>query len=82
MNRRTYTGKIVSTKMQKTAVVEVNVPRKHKIYAKDLRFSKKFMARNPIDAKLGDYVTIEESKPFSKRCTWLIINKLEAKEAE
>ncbi len=82
MNGRTYTGKIVSTKMQKTAIVEVNVPRKHKIYAKDLKFSKKFMARNQIDAQVGDLVTIEESKPFSRRCSWLIVGKLEQKVSE
>ncbi len=76
MNKRSYTGKIVSTKMQKTAIVEVNVPKKHKIYSKDLKFSKRFMARNEIDAKLGDLVSIEEAKHFSKRCSWMIVGKI------
>jgi small subunit ribosomal protein S17 len=85
MSKRTYTGKIVSKKMQKTVVVAVDMPKKHKIYGKTIKMTKRFLVHSTIEANIGDTVHIEESKPFSKDCSWIITgvvdNKLEEKKA-
>ncbi len=77
MSKRTYTGKIVSTKMQKTIVVAVEMPKKHEIYGKKIKSTQRFLSRNTVDAKLGDFVVIEESRPFSNACSWVTVSKLE-----
>jgi small subunit ribosomal protein S17 len=79
MSKRTYTGQIVSKKMQKTVVVAVDMPKKHKIYGKAIKSTKRFLVHATIDAQVGDTVHIEESKPFSKNCSWIITGKLEEK---
>ena len=81
MSKRTYTGKIVSKKMQKTVVVAVNMPKKHKIYGKTIKMTKRFLVHATIDANVGDTVNIEESRSFSKNCSWIITTKLEEKKA-
>lgn len=80
MSKRTFEGKIVKNKMQSTVVVEVDVPKKHAIYGKSIPSSTKLLARNLINATLGDYVTIQECAPYSKHCTWEVIKKLEVVE--
>jgi small subunit ribosomal protein S17 len=79
MSKRTFEGKVVSTAMQKTAVVAVNVPKKHKTYGKSIKLTKKFMARNDKQISVGDLVKIEEARPFSGRSSWVVIEKLEEK---
>ena len=59
-------GKVISTKMQKTAVVEVKRLVKHPIYKKRIRQKKKLKAHDPIGVRLGDVVKIISSKPISK----------------
>lgn len=66
-------GKVISIKMQKTAVVSVERLWQHKIYKKRLIKSKKYLAENLIDAKEGDKVVIIQCKPISKRKKFKII---------
>ena len=42
MSIKTFKGKVVSNKMQKTVVVAVEVPKKHPIYGKNMRNTKRF----------------------------------------
>lgn len=77
MPKKTLTGKIVSTKMQKTVVVAVEVPKRHPIYKKIMKNTKKFKARDEIGVNEGDIVRIEESRPFSKEVTWKVIEVVE-----
>ncbi len=79
MSKRTYTGKIVSKKMQKTVVVAVDMPKKHKIYGKNIRTTKRFLVHVAVDVNIGDTVNIEESRPFSKDCSWIVVTKSEGK---
>jgi len=72
MSKKTLTGKIVSDKMQKTVVVAVEVLKRHPIYGKSIRNTRKFKARNETGAKVGDTVTIEECKPISKEVVWKV----------
>ena len=65
--RKTFTGTVVSTKMDKTIVVSVDTYRKHRLYGKRVKTSTKFHAHDENNtAKLGDVVIIMETRPFSK----------------
>ncbi len=69
---KTLTGKVISTKMSQTAVVLVERLWRHPLYQKTVRRSKKYLAHNSLQAKEGDIVEIQESRPLSKRKRWLI----------
>lgn len=72
MAKRVFTGSIISDKMQKTAVVAVEMPKKHPLYNKEIKNTVKFKARNEIAAKTGDVVLIEECAPLSRHVFWII----------
>ena len=64
---KTLIGKIVSTKMQKTVVVEVETSRRHPLYKKIIKKRKKFKAHNEdLKLKIGDKVEIVQTRPISK----------------
>ena len=60
-------GKVVSDKMDKTIVVEVEYLKKHRLYKKPIRRHSRFKAHDEANtAKVGDIVRIEESRPYSR----------------
>jgi small subunit ribosomal protein S17 len=60
-------GKVVSNKMQKTVVVEVERTRRHPLYGKVVRVHKNYKAHDENNECLvGDQVIIAESRPYSK----------------
>ena len=64
---KVFKGKIISLKMQKTAVVEVKRTTIHPMYKKVLRRSKKYKAdTGDLILNVGDIVMIKETKPLSK----------------
>ena len=66
-SRKEYTGKVVSTKENKTIKVLITTYRKHPLYGKRVEHSKKFTAHDETnDAKMGNIVTIMETRPLSK----------------
>jgi small subunit ribosomal protein S17 len=75
-NRRaTKTGQVVSTKMNKTIVVEVSMRKSHALYRRVISKSRKFYAHDENNtARVGDYVEIEESRPISKLKRWTLKN--------
>ena len=74
---RLITGKVVSDKMSKTAVVEVLTLKKHKKYKKYYKVSKRFKAHNPENQyHTGDKVLIKEARTMSKEKRWVIISKI------
>ena len=69
--RKTLVGEVVSTKMAKTIVVEVNRQKAHPYYKRVVKRSKKFYAHDEKGtAHLGDVVKIEETRPLSKLKRW------------
>ena len=72
MSKKILTGKVVSARMQKTAVIAIETIKAHPLYKKRIRRTKTYKAHNSIGAKEGDTVLIEESKPFSKDKRWSI----------
>lgn len=82
-SKRTLTGVITSDKMDKTVTVLVERAVKHPILGKVLRRSKKYHAHSPNNEfKMGDTVTIEETKPMSKTKAWAVSKLIEKAKAE
>lgn len=71
------TAVVKSDKMVGTASVVVERYKVHPLYLKRIKVNKSYLADNSIKAKIGDIVTIEETKPISKRKTWKITKILE-----
>ncbi len=70
-HHKTLIGKVVSTKMAKTIVVEVRRQKAHPFYKRVVARSKKFYAHDENGtARLGDWVQIEETRPLSKLKRW------------
>ena len=64
--RKVYQGRVVSDKNDKTIVVEVSTRKTHPIYGKRVKYSKKYTAHDENNtAKVGDIVTIMETRPLS-----------------
>ena len=67
------TGTVVSDKMEKTVVVAVERQVRHSLYGKIQRKTSTFMAHNEDNAaKMGDTVSIAESRPLSRRKRWVV----------
>ena len=65
-DRKVYVGKVVSDKMDKTITVLVETYKKHPLYGKRVKYSKKFKAHDENNvAKLNDIVKIMETRPLS-----------------
>lgn len=65
--QRVFEGKVISDKMAKTIVVKVERTCRHPLLGKTIRRAKKYKAHDEQNrAKIGDWVEIVESRPFSK----------------
>ena len=74
MPKRVMQGIVVSDKMDKTVVVNVERRKQHPLYKKFIRLSKKYVAHDESNScKSGDLVQIEECRPISKRKSWVVI---------
>lgn len=70
---RTFIGKVVSNRMQKSVVVLVSRLAPHPKYPKLIRKSKKFVAHDEDNScNVGDQVRIDSSRPLSKRKCWVV----------
>ena len=77
MAKKTLQGIVVSDKMQKTVVVEVESVKEHPKYKRRFKVHKRFKAHNENpEMKLGNKVIIEECPPISKDKTWKVISKV------
>jgi small subunit ribosomal protein S17 len=75
---RTLTGRVVSTKMQKTVAVEIQRLVKHPMYGKYIRRTTKLLAHDEQGASHeGDLVKIAPCRPLSRRKSWRLIEVLE-----
>jgi len=74
--RRTLLGRVVSDKMDKTIVVEVERTHKHATYRKYVKSSKKYKAHDEENVcKVDDFVVIEESRPLSRTKRWVVVER-------
>ncbi|TYD00011.1 30S ribosomal protein S17 [Arthrobacter echini] len=76
--RKVRRGYVVSDKMQKTIVVEVEDRVKHGLYGKVLRRSSKVKVHDELDAAgVGDMVLISETRPLSATKRWRLVEIVE-----
>lgn len=76
--RKTRQGYVVSDKMDKTVVIEVEDRVKHALYGKVLRRSSKVKAHDEENAAgIGDRVLIMETRPLSATKRWRVVEILE-----
>ena len=69
--RNEKVGLVVSTKMQKTIVVEIEIRKAHPKYKRVMKSNKKFYAHDELNsARVGDVVRIRETRPLSKLKRW------------
>jgi small subunit ribosomal protein S17 len=75
---RTLTGKVTSTKMDKTVAVVIERQIKHPVYGKYIRRTTKLLAHDEKgEAHEGDTVTITPCRPMSRRKSWRLLEVLE-----
>ena len=75
---RTLTGRVVSTKMQKTVAVEIERLVKHGVYGKFIRRTTKLLAHDEKgESHDGDLVKIAPCRPMSRHKSWQLIEVLE-----
>ena len=76
--RKERIGVVVSNKMQKSIVVEIERREKHPIYGKFIKKTSRFMAHDEKEeCNIGDTVRIMETRPLSKRKCWRLVEIIE-----
>ncbi|WP_044895201.1 30S ribosomal protein S17 [Bacillus alveayuensis] len=77
-NRKVYVGRVVSDKMDKTITVLVETYKKHPLYGKRVKYSKKYKAHDENNtAKVGDIVKIMETRPLSATKRFRLVEVVE-----
>ena len=76
--KKTFTGQVVSDKMDKTIVVAISTRKIHRLYKKYMKHTKKVKAHDEGNkAHTGDTVRIIESRPLSKEKRWRLLEVVE-----
>src|SRR5512140_2116564 len=76
--RKTKMGRVVSDRMDKTIVVSVERLARHPLYKRVIRLTTKFKAHDEAnDARIGDTVLIEESRPLSATKRWRLVRVIQ-----
>lgn len=76
--RKVYTGRVVSDKMDKTITVLVETKKRHPLYGKRVKYSKKYKAHDEHnEAKVGDIVRIMETRPLSATKRFRLVEVVE-----
>lgn len=77
-SRKSEIGVVTSDKMDKTIVVSVKIKKRHPIYGKILRRTRKFKAHDENNiCSIGDRVSIMETRRLSKDKHWRLVEVLE-----
>lgn len=81
--RKERTGVVVSAAMEKTIVVRVERKKRHPLYGKEVRHTKKYYAHDEErKAKPGDKVRIVETRPLSKLKRWRLVSVVAANQSQ
>jgi small subunit ribosomal protein S17 len=76
-NRKVREGLVVSDKMTKTVVVEVEDRVQHPLYGKTIRRTTRYKAHDEGEAGVGDRVLLMETRPISATKRWRVVEILE-----
>ena len=81
--RKSITGKVVSNSMEKTVTVSIERRLRHPLYNKYIYKTTKILVHDEEKvSKVGDIVSIQESKPISKNKSWILNKVIETSQAE
>lgn len=76
--RKILVGRVLSNRMDKTVVVQIERKQRHRLYGKVITMRKRFKAHDAENAcQIGDLVKIGESRPLSKQKHWVVMEILE-----
>ena len=76
--RKQRVGRVVSNRMDKTAVIGVDIDKRHPLYKKSLKRTAKYKAHDEKnEVKIGDLVEITETRPLSKDKRWRVTKVIE-----
>lgn len=76
MANRILKGKVLSTKMNKTAIISVELSKIHPVYGRRFKVLRKLKAHyDGIELKDGEAVTIQEVAPISKTKNWIVVKE-------
>jgi small subunit ribosomal protein S17 len=76
--RKERTGLVISNKMDKSIVVQIERRYKHPVYAKYVKKTNKFIAHDEKnECNIGDTVKIMETRPLSKNKNWRLVEIIE-----
>jgi small subunit ribosomal protein S17 len=68
------TGTVVGNKMDKTVVVQIDRKKRHRLYGKTIRVTRRYKAHDEKnECHLGDLVTIAETRPLSREKRWRVV---------
>ena len=73
-----FTGVVISAKLPKTVTVRIERSLVHPLYGKRIKRKKNFLCHDGLGVKVGDVVSIRETRPMSARKTFAVI-KIEEK---
>lgn len=77
VHRKKKTGVVLSSKMEKTIIARIDLTSKHAVYNKVIGKSSKVMVHDEKrEAKVGDKILIEETRPLSKNKRWRLVEVL------
>jgi len=75
--KRSFTGEVVSTKMDKTIIVRVDAFKMHPRYHKRYRTSRRYHVHDETNIhKVGEQVTFAECRPMSRHKRWRVLDKV------
>ncbi|ETZ07199.1 30S ribosomal protein S17 [Holospora obtusa F1] len=78
MAKRQFVGQVVNKSSDKTVMILVHQRQRNSLYHKEVLKKKKYMAHDEKNEfSVGEVVLIEESRPFSKRKSWIVLKKVE-----
>ena len=81
--KKSITGKVVSNSMEKTVTVSIERRLRHPLYNKYIYKTTKILVHDEeMASKVGDIVSIQESKPISKNKSWILNKVIETSQAE
>jgi small subunit ribosomal protein S17 len=76
--RKVRTGMVVSDRMDKTVMVQVEGRKQHRLYRKSMRRTAKLAAHDESnEARVGDRVRVMETRPLSKTKRWRVVEIVE-----
>ncbi|MGD2039999.1 MAG: 30S ribosomal protein S17 [Anaerolineae bacterium] len=77
--RKILVGRVLSNRMEKTVIVQVERKKRHPLYGKVVAMRKKYKAHDAGNAcQIGDLVQIVESRPMSREKRWVVTDILES----